>query len=38
VQLACVIGEVVSTVKDPNLVGTKLLVFQSFDASGGNAG
>lgn len=37
-QLARVIGEVVSSVKDPNLVGTKLLVLQPLDASGSNAG
>ena len=37
-QLARVIGEVVSTVKDPNLVGIKLLVLQPVDAAGDNAG
>ena len=37
-QLARVIGEVVSTVKDANLTGTKLLVLQPLDANGGNAG
>ena len=37
-QLARVIGEVVSTIKDPNLVGTTLLVLQPLDASGKNAG
>jgi ethanolamine utilization protein EutN len=38
VQLARVIGEVVSTVKDPNLTGTKLLVLQPIAASGEAAG
>jgi ethanolamine utilization protein EutN len=38
VQLARVIGEVVSTVKDSNLIGTKLLVLQPLDATGGNVG
>lgn len=33
-QLARVIGEVVATVKDANLVGTKLLVLQPLTASG----
>lgn len=33
-QLARVIGEVVSSVKDPNLVGTKLLVLQPIATSG----
>ena len=37
-QLARVIGEVVSTVKDANLTGLKLLVLQPIDASGANAG
>ena len=37
-QLARVIGEVVSSVKDVNLVGTKLLVLQPIAASGQNAG
>jgi microcompartment protein CcmK/EutM len=37
-QLARVIGEVVSTVKDANLVGTKLLVLQPIDAAGANYG
>jgi ethanolamine utilization protein EutN len=37
-QLARVIGEVVSSVKDANLVGTKLLVLQPLDASGDTAG
>ena len=33
-QLAQVIGEVVATVKDANLIGTKLLVLQPVAASG----
>ena len=33
-QLARVIGEVVSTVKDPNLTGLKLLVLQPLTAQG----
>jgi len=33
-QLARVIGEVVSSIKDPNLVGTKLLVLQPIATSG----
>lgn len=37
-QLARVIGEVVSTVKDPNLTGTTLLVIQPITASGEDAG
>lgn len=37
-QLARVIGEVVSSVKDANLVGFKLLVLQPLDAAGDNAG
>ena len=37
-QLAKVIGEVVSTMKDPNLTGMKLLVLQPLTASGGAAG
>ena len=37
-QLARVIGEVVSSVKDPNLIGTKLLVLQPLTAAGENAG
>ena len=37
-NLARVIGEVVSTVKDPNLVGTKLLVLQPIAASGEDTG
>ncbi len=37
-QLARVIGEVVSTVKDPNLTGTKLLVIQPITAAGEDAG
>jgi microcompartment protein CcmK/EutM len=38
VQLARVIGEVVSTIKDPNLVGLKLLVLQPLTAAGEPAG
>jgi microcompartment protein CcmK/EutM len=38
VQLAQVIGEVVATMKDANLVGTKLLVLQPIAASGEPAG
>lgn len=37
-QLARVIGEVVATVKDPNLTGLKLLVLQPIAASGEAAG
>ena len=37
-QLARVIGEVVSTIKDPNLTGLKLLVVQPLAASGEAAG
>ncbi len=37
-QLARVIGEVVATVKDPNLTGTTLLVLQPLAASGEAAG
>ncbi len=37
-QLARVIGEVVSTIKDANLSGVKLLVLQPVDAAGANAG
>ena len=37
-QLARVIGEVVSTIKDANLIGTKLLVLQPIAASGESAG
>jgi len=37
-QLARVIGEVVSTIKDANLAGTKLLVLQPIDAAGANYG
>ena len=37
-QLARVIGEVVSTVKDANLTGIKLLVLQPIDAAGANIG
>jgi len=38
VQLARVIGEVVASVKDPNLVGTTLLVLQPIAADGEPAG
>jgi microcompartment protein CcmK/EutM len=38
VQLARVIGEVVATVKDPNLTGSKLLVLQPIAADGANTG
>jgi microcompartment protein CcmK/EutM len=37
-QLARVIGQVISTVKDPNLTGTTLLVLQPLAADGSNAG
>jgi microcompartment protein CcmK/EutM len=37
-QLARVIGEVVATMKDPNLAGTKLLVLQPLAADGKSAG
>ena len=37
-QLAKVIGEVVATIKDANLVGTTLLVLQPISASGEPAG
>ena len=37
-QLAQVIGEVVATVKDPNLTGTKLLVLQPLAPDGSAAG
>ena len=37
-QLARVLGEVVSTVKDPNLTGQKLLVLQPLSASGDPVG
>ena len=37
-QVARVIGEVVSTMKDPNLVGIKMLVVQPLAASGEPAG
>jgi len=37
-NLARVIGEVVATVKDPNLTGVKLLVLQPLAASGDDAG
>jgi ethanolamine utilization protein EutN len=38
VQLARVIGEVVATIKDPNLAGLKLLVLQPMTAAGEPAG
>jgi ethanolamine utilization protein EutN len=38
VQLAQVIGEVVATIKDPNLFGTKMLVLQPLAADGQPAG
>ena len=37
-QLARVIGEVVATIKDPNLTATKLLVLQPLATSGAPAG
>ena len=37
-QLARVIGEVVATIKDPNLTGVKLLVLQPLAPSGEPAG
>ena len=37
-QLARVLGEVVSTMKDPNLSGLKMLVLQPLAASGEDAG
>ena len=37
-QLARVVGEVVATMKDPNLVGLKMLVLQPLAASGDAAG
>jgi microcompartment protein CcmK/EutM len=37
-QLARVIGEVVSTIKDPNLTGMKLLVLQPLNTAGEAAG
>ena len=37
-QLAQVIGEVVATMKDPNLTGSKLLVIQPIAASGAASG
>ena len=37
-QLARVIGEVVATAKDPNLIGSKLLVLQPIAPSGEPAG
>jgi microcompartment protein CcmK/EutM len=38
VQLARVLGEVVSTMKDPNLVGTRLMILQPIDVSGADTG
>jgi ethanolamine utilization protein EutN len=38
VQLAQVIGEVVATIKDPNLTGTTLLVLQPITPSGESTG
>jgi ethanolamine utilization protein EutN len=38
VQLARVLGEVVATMKDANLIGLKLLVLQPLSASGEPAG
>jgi ethanolamine utilization protein EutN len=38
VQLARVIGEVVSTIKDPNLTGMKLLVLRPMSPSGEASG
>jgi ethanolamine utilization protein EutN len=38
VQLARVVGDVVSTMKDPNLVGRRMLVLQPIAASGEAAG
>ena len=37
-QLARVVGEVVATVKDPNLTGLKLLVLQPISATGESTG
>lgn len=37
-QLARVLGEIVSTMKDPNLMGIKMLVLQPLAASGEAAG
>ena len=37
-QLARVLGEIVSTMKDPNLTGIKMLVLQPLAASGEAAG
>jgi microcompartment protein CcmK/EutM len=37
-QLARVLGEIVSTMKDPNLTGLKMLVLQPIAASGEAAG
>jgi ethanolamine utilization protein EutN len=38
VQLARVIGEIVATIKDPNLTGTTLLLLQPLGAGGEAAG
>jgi len=38
VQLARVVGEIVSTMKDPNLAGLTMLVLQPLSASGEPAG
>jgi ethanolamine utilization protein EutN len=38
VQLARVVGEVVATIKDPNLSGIKMLVVQPIAASGEDTG
>lgn len=37
-QLARVVGEVVATIKDPNLIGAPLLVLQPISASGEPSG
>ena len=37
-QLARVVGEVVATIKDPNLLGTKLLIVQPIGVSGDAVG
>jgi microcompartment protein CcmK/EutM len=38
VQVARVLGEVVSTMKDPNLTGLKMLILQPVTASGQDSG
>jgi microcompartment protein CcmK/EutM len=38
VQIARVIGDVVTTMKDPNLIGIKLLVLQPLDPDGNSSG